>query len=1052
MKCLVKENTSQRTGLTPGETQEEPGPESTHSAQYLQVHDTPAPSKVVHQLKIKWPQANQNKQWQLFDNDAAEIMKIAAKGDVAGKLRILTTIITSFGAERFGTEEPRTRKPTHTNNRRAGRIQQLRKELRSLAKQFRKATEAEKPPLAELRQTIRKKLTTLRRAEWHRRRRIERARKRSSFITNPFGFTKMLLGQKRSGRLECSKEEVDDYLCSTLSDQDRGRELGPQKAILDAPAPLVELNTVEPTWKEVQEVVKSARANSAPGPSQVPYKVYKHCPSLLKILWKLLQVIWRRGTIPDQWREAEGVWIPKDENSIKLEQFRAISLLSVEGKIFFSILARRMTDFLLKNKYIDTSMQKGGIPGVPGCLEHTGVVTQLIREAREGNGDLAVLWLDLANAYGSIPHKLVEAALDHYHIPLKIRNLILNYYENFRLRVTSGNVTSDWHRLEKGIITGCTVSVILFALAMNMVVKAAETECRGPLSKSGVRQPPIRAFMDDLTVTTTSVPGCRWILQGLERLIRWARMSFKPSKSRSMVLKRGKIVDRFQFRVDGITIPSITEKPVTSLGKTFDCSLKDTASIQATIKKLGDWLSAVDKSGLPGRFKAWLYQHGILPRILWPLLVYEVSLSTVETMERKISSYLRRWLGLPRSLTSAALYCTGNKLQLPFSSLEEEFKVSRTREAGMYRDSSDARVASAGVKVRTGRKFNAHNELERAETRLKHRALVGTVAIGRSGLGAIPQPRYDKVHGKERRDLVLKEVRASAEEVRVTRFVNMRQQGASSRWEGAIEKKLTWNEIWSAAPQRIKFLIQAVYDVLPSPANLHIWGMTELPTCPLCPGKGTLEHILSSCPTALGDGRYRWRHDQVLKVVADTITRAVANNKVGKQKSILFIKAGEKPCSKQNASVSLLSSAPDWELRVDLHGQLKFPEYVAETTLRPDLVLISSSSKQVFLLELTVPWEDHMEEANERKRLKYSDLVQECRSKGWKARCEPFEVGCRGFAARSMCKIYSLLGIKAALKRTAIKSATEAAEKASRWIWTKRSEKWARAAGTQAGD
>lgn len=46
--------------------------------------------------------------------------------------------------------------------------------------------------------------------------------------------------------------------------------------------------------------------------------------------------------------------------------------------------------------------QKGGIPGVPGYLEHT----QLLREARENPSNLAVLWLDLANAYGSIPHKV----------------------------------------------------------------------------------------------------------------------------------------------------------------------------------------------------------------------------------------------------------------------------------------------------------------------------------------------------------------------------------------------------------------------------------------------------------------------------------------------------------------------------------------------------------------------------------------------------------------------------------------------------------------------
>lgn len=92
-------------------------------------------------------------------------------------------------------------------------------------------------------------------------------------------------------------------------------------------------------------------------------------------------------------------------------------------------------------------------------------------------------------------------------------------------------------------------------------------------------------------------------------------------------------------------------------------------------------------------------------------------MSTVETLERKISSYLRRWLGLPRSLTSTALYGRSNKLQLPISSLEEEFRVTRTREALVYRDSSDARV-TAGIMVRTGRKFTTQEGLEQTESRL----------------------------------------------------------------------------------------------------------------------------------------------------------------------------------------------------------------------------------------------------------------------------------------------------------------------------------------------
>lgn len=146
-------------------------------------------------------------------------------------------------------------------------------------------------------------------------------------------------------------------------------------------------------------------------------------------------------------------------------------------------------------------------------------------------------------------------------------------------------------------------------------------------------------------------------------------------------------------------------------------------SVQATSKKLEAWLSAVDKSGLPGRFKPWLYQHGILPCILWSLLVHEVTRSTLETLERKISSYLQRRLGLPHSRTSAAMYSRSNKLQLPVSSLEEE------TDAPTYRDSSDTRVASAGIVVRTGRKFKAREGLELAKSRLRHKALLGTMAI-----------------------------------------------------------------------------------------------------------------------------------------------------------------------------------------------------------------------------------------------------------------------------------------------------------------------------------
>ena len=79
-------------------------------------------------------------------------------------------------------------------------------------------------------------------------------------------------------------------------------------------------------------------------------------------------------------------------------------------------------------------MPEGGVPGIPGCMEHTGVISQLIKEAKMYKGNLAVLWLNLKNAYGSIPHKLVELTLKRYHVPEGISNLILDYYNTFKVR------------------------------------------------------------------------------------------------------------------------------------------------------------------------------------------------------------------------------------------------------------------------------------------------------------------------------------------------------------------------------------------------------------------------------------------------------------------------------------------------------------------------------------------------------------------------------------------------------------------------------------------
>ena len=204
----------------------------------------------------------------------------------------------------------------------------------------------------------------------------------------------------------------------------------------------------------------------------------------------------------------------------------------------------------------------------------------------------------------------------------------------------------------------------------------------------------------------------------------------------------------------------------------------------------------IDKSGLPGRFKAWLFQHAVLPRILWPLLVYDIPITTVESLERAISNRLKRWLGLQKCLSGAALYGNSNALRLPCSSLMEEFKITKTRNLMQYADSEDPKVAAAGIQIRSGRKWSAKRELQVVEERLRHKAILGSITKGRAGLGFFPSTHTNSAKGKERRQLIQEEVREGVEEVRYCKMVGLSQQGAWTRWEDVEKKGITWSYCW----------------------------------------------------------------------------------------------------------------------------------------------------------------------------------------------------------------------------------------------------------------
>ena len=124
---------------------------------------------------------------------------------------------------------------------------------------------------------------------------------------------------------------------------------------------------------------------------------------------------------------------------------------------------------------------------------------------------------------------------------------------------------------------------------------------------------------------------------------------------------------------------------------------------------------------------------------------------------------------------------------------------------------------------------------------------------------------------------------------------------------------------------------------------------------------------------------------------------------------VSFIKAGETTARGGKQQPSIHDGTTEWNMEVDLGKRLVFPDIV-QTTLRPDIVLWSRTRKKLIAIELTVPWETRCEEANERKRAKYTELMELCRKQCWRTWLFPVEVGVRGFCAQSVHRLMTAVG------------------------------------------
>ncbi|XP_057299099.1 uncharacterized protein LOC130629774 [Hydractinia symbiolongicarpus] len=681
---------------------------------------------------ILWGKMN-DKRWSDLDSAVHSKLKACTNLSISEKVKTLETLIYEEASKIFGCRSQIKQKTLPEKN--------------VLLAQIASSTiKEELTALQELLQQVRIKIRVMRRGEKRRRRKWSFKNAQKVFRNDPYKAGKDLLNPKSDIRLCVEQSVLDNHKLSSLSDNFHDSSLPLLPGLPPPPQIKKAFSATSFKFSDFASVLYTRRNASAPGLNGISYKVYKKCTKISSFLFNVFKCCLKNCVVPLQWRHAKEIYIPKSKTPVpsNLKDFRPIALLNVEGKLFFSIFSRRLeTHVIHNNKFINTSVQKGCMANVPGCWEHMSSIWAALKDARSARTDLATIWLDIASAYPSIPHRLIFFALERYGISPSWIAIVKGYYSGLYSKSFSKSAPTNWHQHFRGIFAGCTLSIVLFLSGINVILEytlATSVSCY--ITSNRVSLPLIRAFMDDINIMSSSVAGTQVLLNRCTTALSWANMTFRAEKSRSFVIIKGRSINSTPFSVSSPEndidfsqyIPSIHASPVRFLGRIIDCSISDRKSINELEEKLIEGLGVINKSLYTGAQKLWILQHLLIPRIQWPLLIYEVSMSVAGRLEQKVSVFIRKWLNLHRPITNISLYADSSPCPLPIKSLTSILKSAKISGHLLLRHSKDPILSTLDPSLKAG-SWKVSDAVNIAEGELKYKTIRGPVQRGRTGLG-----------------------------------------------------------------------------------------------------------------------------------------------------------------------------------------------------------------------------------------------------------------------------------------------------------------------------
>jgi hypothetical protein len=222
------------------------------------------------------------------------------------------------------------------------------------------------------------------------------------------------------------------------------------------------------TFGELRRAIKVLKRGKAAGVDEWVNELIKFGGERMEYcLWLMFSKVWENEEIPKDW--GRGLIFPlhkKDDNRDPFN-YRGISLLSVVGKLFSTILNRRIMEWGEREGIL--ADEQGGFRPGRGCVDQIFSFKEVLR-GRKGKKTFCC-FIDIKKAYDRVFRAGLWKMVWDKGIRGKMWRVLKCLYADVESSVLVNGRMTGWFSVGVGVRQGCVLSPILFAIFIDGVAE-----------------------------------------------------------------------------------------------------------------------------------------------------------------------------------------------------------------------------------------------------------------------------------------------------------------------------------------------------------------------------------------------------------------------------------------------------------------------------------------------------------------------------------------------------------------------------------------------------